>query len=144
MDNYFLDCPAIMSDGRLLTDYRASPVREKLFRRYNMLNTDYDVRTFITDNGEKLINSEWESIKQSKMCNPRERCIHTNELTRVSTERNNEEILMYNNVKPNTNKCYTNEKDYRMISTKNYIYEPKPQNNSFKTVIARPYVTREL
>ena len=144
MDNYFLDCPALMSDGRLLTDYRASQIREKLFRRNNQLYTDSNVRTFITNNGEQLINAEWDSIKQNKMCNPQKRCIHTNETTKVSTEKNNEEILMYNNIKSNTNICPTNEKDYRLVSTKNYVYGQKRNTYEYTPTIARPYVTSEL
>lgn len=143
MDNYFLDCPAVMSDGRLMTDYRASPIREKLFRRNNMLETDYDVRRFMTKNGESVINAEWNSIKQNKLCFPRKRCIHTNVTTKVSTERNNQEILMYNNLKPNTNMCPVYENDYRMISTKNYVYTPRT-HIEYRPTIARPFVTSEL
>ena len=37
MDNYYQGCPPMMNDGRGLTDYRSSQVREERFKyKYNI------------------------------------------------------------------------------------------------------------
>jgi hypothetical protein len=51
MDNYFRGCPAVMSDGRLFTDYRSSQVREELFRHRNCVISENEARTLRIDNG---------------------------------------------------------------------------------------------
>ena len=68
MDNYFLTCPAMMSDGRLFTDYRASQVREDVFKRNNKLATENDTRSFITKNGDRILNNQWNNITHTFLC----------------------------------------------------------------------------
>jgi hypothetical protein len=142
MDNYFLTCPAMMSDGRLFTDYRASQVREDVLKKNNRLETENDVRSFITENGDRMLNNEWNKITQNVMCYPRKECFHNNERTKVTTLKNNSEILVYNKVKPNYNTC-NRMSDYRLTNTYCDNYDNLEQkvnnNNKYRNIIARPY-----
>ena len=142
MDNYYLRCPAMMSDGRLFTDFRASQVREEAFKRNNNLKTENEIRTFITNNGEKLMNIEWDLLTKNNSCHLKKQCFHNNKYTKVTSQINNSEILMYNGDKQNTNVCNKTPHDYRMTELKphNNIREnPEYVTYRNKYAISRPY-----
>ena len=115
MDNYYQGCPPMMNDGRGLTDYRSSQVREERFKyKYNIYN-DHDTRSLRTENGEKIMINEWNSIKMRRACFPKKNCFHVNPTTSVTSTYNNSEILAYNGVLPQPKCDYDNtDIDYRM------------------------------
>lgn len=117
MDNYFHECPPMMDDGRLFTDYRSSQVREELFRYKNCVASENEARLFRIDNGEDIMDKEWDQTQQSKSCFPRKVCFHKYPTTKVSTVYNNAEILAYNGILPAPicdDRCF----DFRMTATK--------------------------
>lgn len=123
MDNYFHECPPMMDDGRLFTDYRSSQVREELYRYKNCIISENEARTLRIENADKIMDSEWNSLRKTKSCFPRKQCFHKHPITRVTTAYNNAEILSYNGVLPAPPcdaRCY----DYRMTST-NESRKPK-------------------
>lgn len=117
MDNYFLNCPPMMDDGRLFTDYRSSQVREEIFRYKNCLPNENATRTFRIETADKLMDEEWKYLKETKSCFPRTQCFHKHPTTRVTTNYNNAELLAYNG-DLTAPKCEVNESDYRITVTK--------------------------
>lgn len=117
MDNYFRGCPAMMEDGRLFTDYRSSQVREELFRYKNCVVSENEARTLRIDNGETIMDDEWDHLRKTRSCFPREHCYHTHPTTRVTSAYNNAEILANNGLLPRP-KCNVGCHDYRLtVST---------------------------
>ena len=117
MDNYFQECPPMMDDGRLFTDYRSSQVREELFRHKNCVISENEARTLRIENAEEIMDNEWDWLRQTKSCHPKKQCFHKHPTTRVTTAYNNAEILAYNGVIPAPAcdpACY----DFRTTSTK--------------------------
>ena len=60
MDNCFhkCGCPALMSDGRLVTNYLNSDVFNHFIAKSNKKHTSNEYRAFLQKNGNKLINNE--------------------------------------------------------------------------------------
>lgn len=48
------DCPALMSDGRFLTDYRPSNDIVTLIMKQNGLHNSYEYKEFMIKNGQKI------------------------------------------------------------------------------------------
>lgn len=119
MDNYFNECPAMMDDGRLFTDYRSSQVREELFRQKHCVVSENESRTLRIENAEEIMDGEWAYLRQNKSCFPnRNTCYHNNPRVGTSTIENNAELLAYNGIIapppcPSTRDC----SDYRLTET---------------------------
>lgn len=96
MDNFYKNCPAMMSDGRLFTDYRSSHRREQYTKTINGIVRDDDYRAFLQSNAESIMDRVWQDAKKS-LCRPNV-CIHTHP-TRTSPGLNYEEMRLYNAVK---------------------------------------------
>lgn len=118
MDNYFKQCPALMSDGRLFTDYRTPTRREEHIKYMNGVTRNDDYRMFLQQNAETIMDREWDSIKQTKSCNVNE-CIH-NYPTRVNPPWFVEEINNFDSLPKKNRKKFTcaPENDYRLTVTK--------------------------
>jgi len=120
MDNYYKSCPPTFSDARGLTDYRASQVREEMFKYDHSILSENQARTFRINNGEKLMNTEWVNTRRANSCHPQKVNFHTNPRTLVTTEYNNAEILAYNGkiMAPKTDpSIYNMNNDYRLTYT---------------------------
>lgn len=52
-DNF---CPALMNEGRFVTDYRQSSYVHNLILKQNGLRSSYDMKKFLQDNALKLQN----------------------------------------------------------------------------------------
>lgn len=74
-DNNFHVGPAKMSDGRFLTDYRTSSVREEENKMKHNIYYDYDYRRFLQKNTNNIINTEWKELKVKNKVNNLV-CIH--------------------------------------------------------------------
>lgn len=81
MDNYYQQCPPMMSDGRLFTDYRSAVRREETNKFLNGFVRDDEYRLFLQNNAKKIMNRTYELDKATKSCWPNE-CVH-NYPTRV-------------------------------------------------------------
>ena len=59
-NNKYFDCPALMSDGRIMTDYRSATTLNDMIRLNNKTLSSYDYRQFLIHNGEAImkINDE--------------------------------------------------------------------------------------
>lgn len=116
MDNYNHNCPALMSDGRFLTDYRSATVREHVFKINNRYRDETEARNARIDNADQIMDTEWGSMADTQICNAAKYCYNTNPKTQTTTYLNNAKILAYNGVIPApecTKKCGT----YRLTST---------------------------
>ena len=118
MDNFIEKCPAKMSDGRFLTDYRSSHTREL----YNMsklkINNASDYRLLLEKDANKIMDKEWCNLIDNNSCKS-DVCFHQYKTSPEPFELN-EELVIYNKVKtgkmkkgPVCNK-YT---DYRLTMT---------------------------
>ena len=116
MDNYFKECPPMMDDGRLFTDFRSSQVREELFRYKNCVSSENEARTLRIENADEIMDRDWTHLRANKSCFPRKRCFHKQPMTRVTTAYNNAEILAYNGELP-APECNMDCYDYRMTMT---------------------------
>ena len=54
-NNKYLDCPAIMSDGRTFTDYRPSSTVDDMIRLSNNVMSNFEYRQFLTNNGDSIM-----------------------------------------------------------------------------------------
>jgi hypothetical protein len=116
MDNYFQECPPMMDDGRLFTDYRSSQVREELFRYKNCLVSENDARTYRIEKGNELMDGEWDHLRKTRSCFNSKNCFHKNLTTRVTSAYNNAELLAYNGDLP-APKCNVGCYDFRLTAT---------------------------
>ena len=98
MDNFFKDCPAVMSDGRAFTDYRTSSRREQYNKMINGIVREDDYRMFLQQNANTIMDNVW-SIEKGKAnkCQSKT-CIHK-EPSRTTSGANAEELKVYNAVK---------------------------------------------
>ena len=56
-NNKFFNCPALMSDGRVFTDYRSSCYINNNLLNKNDFNSSYQYRQWLTHNAVKLMNN---------------------------------------------------------------------------------------
>ena len=131
MDNFFQNCPAMMSDGRHFTDYRTATRREEHIKYLNGYQRDDDYRMFLQGNAEEIINNEWAFNTNKMSCHENE-CIHNQPSTRVLPQLFYKERQDFDNsMKPNQpilrNTCPTFS-DYRMVQTEPKQLGQKRQN----------------
>jgi len=75
MDNFYHTCPPKMSDGRHMTDYRPHTHVEEQIKYINGITRDDEARLFLQGNAEKIMNNEWNYLRQNKSCWVNE-CVH--------------------------------------------------------------------
>lgn len=76
MDNRVQQCPPMMSDGRLFTDWRSSSTREQYNKYINDIPSEYDYRAFLINNAQTIMDNEWTHIRKTRSCWDNS-CIHT-------------------------------------------------------------------
>ena len=59
------DCPPLMADGRLFTDYRPSSYVNDLILKQNKITNSYDLKLLMTNKGNELqkLNRDYYAIK---------------------------------------------------------------------------------
>lgn len=62
-------CPAIMSDGRLFTNYIDNLKLNESIKMVNNINNEYDYRMFLQKNGSVLIKNELKELENTRSCN---------------------------------------------------------------------------
>ena len=70
MDNryYEFGCPALMSDGRHLTNYLSAPVINQKIRNINKIKTTNEFRSFLQKNATKIIKNENKYLEDNFKC----------------------------------------------------------------------------
>ena len=94
MDNVYKKCPAKMEDARFLTDYRSSNTRELYRRSLNSLIGTNEYRNFLQQNGEQIMDKEWDQIVAKNSCKATT-CVHTGP-SRPAHGGNRAEMQLYN------------------------------------------------
>ena len=69
-DNFFMQCPARMSDGRHFTDYRNRKVAEYENMTRNGLKTNAEYKAFMQDNAEEILFDLREQSNRRMYCGP--------------------------------------------------------------------------
>ena len=70
-DNKFgecCNCPAIMSDGRFMTNYTSTQKMVANIKQMNNITDENEFRAFLQKNGSGLIEKQKKFLLQSKMC----------------------------------------------------------------------------
>ena len=143
MDNYLHQCPPMMNDGRGFTDYRSSHVREEIFKNDNRCLSENEARMLRIENAEKIMDHEWNYLKNNKSCSSQKTSFHNSPTTRVTTVYNNAEILAYNGKSP-VREYNSNGNDYRMTTTNgNIVEKPKNKKMQHKSVSFAEYSKKE-
>jgi len=67
---YQQDCPALMSDGRHVTDYRPSCYVHDLILKQNGIRNSHQMRHFLQNNADALmkVNTDYARTKTSCSC----------------------------------------------------------------------------
>lgn len=121
MDNFFRECPPLMSDGRLFTDYRTPTRRNEYYKYINGIARDDDYRMFLQNNTNVILDKEWEFNKKKTGCWVNG-CIHTYPTRTIpdyfADERRKFDAF-FNPTKPRDRmKCQVHG-DYRLTETPN-------------------------
>jgi len=77
MDNrYFsLGCPALMQDGRFLTNYTRFNVVDQFVKKMNEINSAQTYRQFLQKNGDDFLNKERAYLVQNNTCSVNGQCL---------------------------------------------------------------------
>jgi hypothetical protein len=75
MDNFYKDCPPVMSDGRHFTDYKSAVRRNEYIKYINTLYRDDEYRLFLQDNANKILDNVWNYHKKNTNC-WKNACVH--------------------------------------------------------------------
>jgi hypothetical protein len=119
MNNYFPQCPALMSDGRHFTNWRQASEFNEYIKYINELERDDDYRLFLQNNAEVIMENEWKNTTNKMKC-WENACIHKYP-TRSFPHHFKKELTDFNkyfelNQPKNFSKC--NEyADYRLTPT---------------------------
>lgn len=119
MDNFYHECPAEMSDGRIFGEFKTATRRNEYIKYVNGIYSNDQYRYFLQNNGDKISDNVFTYFKVNENCrvNP---CVHNHATTRITPKMMNEEIKRhdkrskknYNSKLPNMGcKVY---KDYRL------------------------------
>ena len=75
-NRYFsYECPALMQDGRFITNYLRQRVFDQYIRGINNINTAQDYKDFLQLNGDTIINRERAYNESENVCKIDSRCV---------------------------------------------------------------------
>lgn len=74
MDNRYTTCPAIMSDGRLGTNYYDNDVFNQTIRFLNKIEDNHSYREFLQKNGNELMSRERKHLIDTYTCQVHGKC----------------------------------------------------------------------
>jgi hypothetical protein len=77
MDNRYWSngCPALMQDGRFITNYLRTSIIDQVVREVNGIKSSNEYRLFLQNNTESIINKERENLLKNNTCNVDGRCV---------------------------------------------------------------------
>jgi hypothetical protein len=107
MDNFYQQCPPIMNDNRMFTDWTTSAKREQFIKYINNIRDEHQYRLFLQSNATQFMNNQWDKLKRESSCFVNN-CVHTHS-TRVTPGMFSNEKQAYNqmllNHTPSPTKC---------------------------------------
>ena len=77
MDNRYFNygCPALMQDGRFLTNYVRSRVFDQNIRNLNGIDSVQDYKLFLQKNGDNILNRERAQLNKLYTCDVSGNCV---------------------------------------------------------------------
>jgi len=112
MDNFYNKCPAMMDDGRFVSDYKSATRRNEYIKYINNIDRDDQFRSFLQNNANTIMDNVWNHHEQNDTCSVN-RCVHTFP-TRCTAAQLNAEMKIYNSAqKP----ACTKLENYRATNT---------------------------
>ena len=77
MDNRYFNygCPALMQDGRFLTNYVRSRVFDNAIRNINSIDSAQNYKLFLQKNGDTILNNERVILQELNTCDVSGRCV---------------------------------------------------------------------
>jgi len=78
MDNRYWSngCPALMQDGRFITNYVRANIIDQMIKNVNNINSSHDYRLFLQKNGDSIINKERDFIIKNNTCEVTGKCLN--------------------------------------------------------------------
>lgn len=67
-------CPALMQDGRFITNYNSTNELTEAMRKLNGIRSPNEFRLFMQNNGEAFMDSERNFIEKENTCTPKVAC----------------------------------------------------------------------
>ena len=103
MNNFYHQCPAEMSDGRIFGEFKTATRRNEYIKYVNGIYSNDQYRLFLQENGLKLADNVFKYHKMNDTCrvNP---FIHNHKTTRVTPEEMAEEMRRHNERAMNNHK----------------------------------------
>jgi hypothetical protein len=76
MDNRYFNygCPALMQDGRFLTNHIRSRLFDQAIRNINSIDSAQDFKVFIQKNGDIILNNERTMLNKLNTCDVSGKC----------------------------------------------------------------------
>uniref|UniRef100_A0A6C0ACK9 Uncharacterized protein n=1 Tax=viral metagenome TaxID=1070528 RepID=A0A6C0ACK9_9ZZZZ len=119
MDNFYHECPAEMSDGRIFSEFKTATRRNEYIKYVNGIYSNDQYRLFLQENGKQLSDNIFNYYKTNENCrvNP---CVHNHKTARVTPEDMADEMKRYNQRAMNNyrtdkkNKGCIRYKDFRL------------------------------
>jgi hypothetical protein len=80
MDNRYFkyNCPALMNDGRFLTNYTRSSTFDQFIRNENNINSAQDYKNYLQQNGEVIMNNVKAYLNETNTCVVKGQCLPLN------------------------------------------------------------------
>ncbi len=77
MDNRYWGngCPALMQDGRFLTNYVRGAVFDQFVRNVNEIKSSTEYRQFLQAEGDKILNRERAYLIKNNTCEVNGKCV---------------------------------------------------------------------
>lgn len=69
-NNKFPNCPALMEDGKIFTDYRAHKIADTEIAKQFKIGDSQSYRMFLQENGRSLITNNKKAL-EAYVCSPR-------------------------------------------------------------------------
>ena len=119
MDNYYVNCPPKMNDGRFTTNYKTATCINEYIKYVNGITRDDDYRLFLQLNATKMMDSEWAYLRKNDSC-WNNACVHNYPLRMdprdFAQERLKANLLFQKQTLPNDLQC-PKYADYRLTET---------------------------
>ena len=144
-NNKFFDCPALMSDGRFITDYRSSNTVNDMIRISNNTLSSFEYRQFLTNNAEDIMKINDDYLMNKNSCSSEQLitvpfnkvCTYNTQVSRCNNTNKRDGIGLRNEVSkniPNCNSsqsanCYFNEDSNMNVQAGFYNGINTPFNN---------------
>ncbi len=140
-DNYFKNCPPVMSDGRHFTDWKSATRRNEYIKYINDTVRDDDYRMMLQCNGVKFMDKEWEYYSKKMNC-WNNTCIH-NYPTRTLPQFFPQELKAFNDSmdpsKPKLKNSCPQFKDYRLNTNHRGLACSDEKSRKTETKSFQPY-----